>query len=540
MSKKAAQQNDETGLNHDVASAFERAQHHHPHKRHIQEKPVIRRAKEPGLENEKHYENSIENESYSEKDGEIDVEVSERHKRDEEAGQESFSGDEGRVKVKGVHSHNQRSDPHGERSLEERKEIDLENGEHEFSAEDSDIEERHVHGKELRDFNSHHPTDDEDTRTEWKHFQMQLQSNRKNDDEFGYITNAEEEDDSEENYDESLSGERDYDHAHIKTVHVRPRAKQKKHPRDSHVIGKIVGEEDEEVADGLSGEGQGLNSIYDRRDLQMIEQYDESEDNEGSLIVQDDEDVMNLSGAEGLLARDENKILEEDEGDKVLQTVKAKKEKEEPGKKGIQKENKAEPDQQIKNTKKGKKFGNKTKIPKKTIISEKQKTPSSNKNKGPSVNNEIPHQFQKLKVHADIDLAHRKKMIIPKGKTSKNTKDAAIDVFKAQTGTESDLNNLEDFYIDEKDEPKEKTFLVEMKSDKDHDDNTNPEHQKINKRAQTEDDKAEGGQEFRRGNSRHLLQVMNMSEHFNALPGQWDIWSVFFRINIAITVIPLK
>lgn len=200
-----------------------------------------------------------------------------------------------------------------------RKEIDPENSEHELSADDSDIGERYVHGKELRDFNSHHSTDDEDTRIEWKHFQTQLHSNGKNDDEFGYITNAEEDDDSEENYDESLSGERDYDHAHIKTLHVSPKAKQKKRSRDGHVIGKIVGEEDEAVEDGLSGEGQGLNSIYDRRDLQLIEQ---SEDHEGSLIDEDEEDMVNLSGAEGYLARDEDKILEEDDGDTVLQSEK--------------------------------------------------------------------------------------------------------------------------------------------------------------------------------------------------------------------------
>ena len=473
-----------------------------------------------------------------------------RHKRDHGAQQESFSGDVGRVEVKGVHSHIQRSDSRGEKSLEERKEIDPENGEHEFSAEDSDIEERYVHDKELRDVSSHHPTDDEDTRTEWKHFQMQIHSNGKNDDEFGYITNAEEDDNSEENDNESLSGERDYDHAHIKTLHVHPRAKHKKHARDSHVISKIVGEEDEEVEDGLSGEGQGLNSIYDRRDLQLIEQYSDGQDHEGSLIVQDDEDAVNLSGAEGLLARDESKILEENDGDKVIQAEKAEKGKEKPTEKGIPKENKEEPNRQIKNTVKGKKLGNKTKIPKKTIISEKQKKPTSNKKKGPSVNNETPHQSQKLKVHAEVDLTHKKTKSIPKGTTSKKTNDS-IDVLKAkktpkirdvesQTGAESDLNNVEDFYIDERDEPKERKFLVEMKdakNDKDHGENTNPGHQNINKRAQT-DDKAEGGQEFRRGNSRNLLQVMNMSDPFNALPGQWHIWYnlvVFvFRINFAI------
>ena len=218
----------------------------------------------------------------------------------------------------------------------------------------------------------------------------------------------------------------------------------------------------------------------------------------------------------------------------MLQAEKAKNKKEKPGKEGIPEQNKEEPDRQIKHTRKEKKLGNKTKIPKKTTIGEKQKKPSSNKKTAPSVNNQMPHQSQKLKVHAEIDLAQKKKALFPKGKTSKKTKDA-IHVFKAkktpkirdvesQTGAESDLNKVEDFYIDESDKPKERMFLAEIqdvKNDKDHGENTNPGHRKINKRALSEDDKAEGDQEFRRGNSRHLLQVMNMSHRFNALPGQW-------------------
>ena len=521
-SKKVAQQNDETELNHDVAAAFEHAEYQDPHKRQIQEKPVIRHAKEPGLENEIH------------------VEVSGRHKRDQGAEREFFSGDESRVEVKD----------------EERKEIDPENVEQEFSGEDSDIEEIHFHGKEARDFNSGHPTDDEDMRTEWEHFQMQLLSKGKNNDEFGYITNAEEDDDSEENDDESLSGERDYDHVHIKALHVQHRSKQKKRARDSHVMGKIVGEgdededEDEEVVVEISGEGQGLSRAKQKkraRDSHVMDKIvgegDEDEDEDEEVVVEISGkgqglssiyDRRNLSGAEGLSAIDENKILEENDGDTVLQAEKAKNKKEKPGKEGIPEQNKEEPDRQIKHTRKEKKLGNKTKIPKKTTIGEKQKKLSSNKKTGPSVNNQMPHQSQKLKVHAEIDLAQKKKALFPKGKTSKKTKDA-IHVFKAkktpkirdvesQTGAESDLNKVEDFYIDESDKPKERMFLAEIqdvKNDKDHGENTNPGHRKINKRALSEDDKAEGDQEFRRGNSRHLLQVMNMSHRFNALPGQW-------------------
>ena len=479
-SKKAAQQSDETELNRDLSAAFEHAQNHHAHERQIQEKPGIHHAKEPGLGNENHNENSIENESHSEKDGEIHTKVSDRLERDEGAEKERYSGDESRVEVKDIHFHIYRSDPRGEKRLAERKEFDPEDGELEVSG-DGGVEELHIHGKEVRDFKS----DDDDSRTEWEHFQMHLHSHDKNDDEFGYITNEEENDDSEENDDESLSGERDYNHAHIKTLHVHRKAKHVKQQRGSHMTGNIVGEEDEEVEDGHSGEGQGLNKIYDRRNLQTIEQDNEYDDHEGSLLIsEDEEDSVNSSGAEV--------------------------------KKGIPEDNKEDPERQIKTT----------------IIREKQKKPSSSKKKSPAVNNLIPHQSQKLKLHAEIDLTHKKNNVFPKRKTSKKTKQA-IYVFKtqkapkirnveSQTGAENDLNNDEDFYLDESVRPKERMFAVEMqdvKNDRSNGENTNQGHRKINKRAQTKDGKAEDGQKFRRGNSRHLLQIMNMSDYFNHLPG---------------------
>lgn len=533
-SKQAAQQNDETKLKHDVAAAFEHAQHHHLHESELQEKPVIHHAKEPGQENEKHDENSIEDESRFEKDGEIHVEVSDRLVRNEGVEKESYSGGGSHVNVRDIHYHIHRSDPPGEKTPEERKEIDPEDEEEEFSGEVSNLEELHVHGKEVRDFRSYHPIDDEDARTEWEHFQVHLHSHEKNDDEFGYVTNEEEEADSKENDDESLSGEPDYDHAHIKTLHVHHRAKHVKHPRDSHVVGRIeqeiAGEEDEEVEDEQSGEGD-LNSIYDRRNLQTIDEDNESEFHEGSLIFEDEEDVVNLSGAEGLSVRDEDKIPEDNDGDPVSQAEKARKKGKESGKKEITEDNKKEPDRQMKNTRKGRKPGNKRKIPNKNIIRKKQEKPSSGKKKGPSVNNPVPHQSQKLKIHAEIDLTHKKNHLLPKGKTSKKVlkarKNKKIRDVELETGAESELNNVEDFYIDENDEPKERMFAVEMRDvedDKEHGQNTNPGNRKINKRAQTEEGKAEGVQEFRRGNSRHLLQIMNMSDPFNALPGSCHIW----------------
>ena len=460
ISRREVQHNDKTKLNHDEAAAFEHAQNHQPHEPRIQEKTVIHHDDESGQENERHGGDGIENESHSEKDGEIDVELSDRHERDDGAEKESYSGVENRVED----DHILKSEPRGEKTLKERNKIDHEDedGEQEFSGEDSDLEELHVHDKKGRKFNSDHSVDDEDVRNEWKHFQMHR--HEKNDDEFGYITNEEEDDYSEDDDSESISGERDYDHALIKTMHVRGKAKHVKHPLDTHVLGKIAGEEDEEDEDEHSGEGDDFNTIYDRRKWKTKEQNSESEYHEQSFDL---EDVMNLSGAERRSKRDEDNIPEDD-GDTVWQTESARIKSTGPVKRKIPENNKEEPDRQRKNTR------NQRNIVKKNII----------------------------------------------------TKKRMIKEVESKKPTKSDVNNVEDFYLDENDEPKARIFSVEMqdvKKDSDYGENINSGHQKINKRAQAEDGKAEGGNEYRRGNSRHLLQIMNTTGPSKTLPGQWQI-----------------
>ena len=461
ISRREVQHNDKTKpYHHDEAAAFEHAQNHQPREPRIQEKTVIHHDDESGQENERHGGDGIENESHSEKDGEIDVELSDRHERDDGAEKESYSGDENRVED----DHILKSELRGEKTLKERNEIDHEDedGEQEFSGEDNDLEEVHVQDKKGRKFNSDHSVDDEDVRNEWKHFQMH--THQKNDDEFGYITNEEEDDYSEDNDNESISGERDYDHVLMKTMHVH----RKEHPPDTHVMGKIAGEEDEEDEDEHSGEGDDFNIIYDRRKWKPTEQNNESEYHEQSFF-EDVEDVMSLSGAQQRSKRDEDNIPEDD-GDTVWQTESARIKSAGPTKRKIPENNKEEPDRQRKNTR------NKRNILKKDII----------------------------------------------------TKKRMIKEVESEKRTKSDVNNVEDFYLDENDKPKARMFSVEMqdvKKDSDYGENINSGHQKINKRAQTENSKAEGGNEYRRGNSRHLLQIMNTTGPAKTLPGQWQIWN---------------
>ncbi|KAL9959549.1 hypothetical protein ACROYT_G032880 [Oculina patagonica] len=539
MSRQTAQQIEGTKLKNVVAAAFEHAQHHHLHERQLQEKPVIHHAEDPGQENKKHDESSIEDEGNPEKDGEIHVEVSDRHVRDDEEEKDGYSGDGSHIDVRDLHYHIHKSDHQGEKKLKERKETDPEDedGYVEFSGEDSDIEELHVHGKETRDFNSRSPIDDEDAKTPWEHFKMHLHSHGEKNGEFGYITDEEE--DPEENDDESLSGERDYDHEHIKTLHVHHRAKHVKYPRDSDVVvgrteQEIAGEdedEDEEYEDEQSGE-EGLNSIYERRDLHKSEGENEWEENEGSLISEDEEDETDLSGREDLSVRDQENNEEDNGRDSDSKTEKASKDDKGKGKEKISGKKKEGPGSQKKIARKKNKLGNKNKFPKKNVIREKIQKFSSGKKKSSSVGNQESHQSQKLKVHAEVDLSHQKKTdVSTKDTTAKKKKarplshkapnDQKIRDVEPQTGSENGLKNVEDFYIDESDEPKQRMFAVEMRDaveGKDHGENINPGNRKIDKRSQSEDGKAEKIQEFRRGNSRHLLQFINTSDPLEPLP----------------------
>lgn len=525
LKRQATQHSDETKLKNDVAAAFEHAQHHHLHEGQLQEKPVIHHAEEPGQENKEHDESSIEDESNPEKDGEIHVEESDRHVREDDEEDEGYSGDESHIDATDIHYHIHKSDIPGENTLKQRKKIepDDEEGDIENSGEGSDREELHVHHQETRDFNTdHHPVDDEDAKSDWEHFQMHLHAHGKEDGEFGYITDEDESDPEYNDDDESLSGEQDYDHEHIKTLHVHRSAKHVKYPRDSHVVGRIeqeiAGEEDGEDVE-QSGEEE-LESVYDRRDLEKFDADSESGEREVSLLSEDETD---LSGEEELSERDLEKIPEDNDKDEDSETENTSKESEGGGEEKIQEDNNLEPDSKAKNTKKIIiKFGNKRKIPKNKIIEKKKilqnRKSSSGKKKRPSVDNQVSHQTNKLKVHAEIDLTHQKSHISPKGKTNNKVKSRPSDALKAlknQMIRDVESRNGQDFYIDENEEPEQRMLEVEMRNiedGKDHSGTTDTGNRKIKKRAKTEDGAAESIQDFRRG--RHLLQFSNRSDPF--------------------------
>lgn len=524
VSRQTTQHSD-TKLKSDVASAFEHAQHHHLHERQLPEKRVNHHAEESGQEIKKRDESNIEDEDSPEREGEIYVEVSERHIEDDEEEKDGYnSGDGSHIDVRDIHYHIHRSKNQGDRTLKERKEVDPEDedGYVEFSGEDSNIEELHVHDKGTRHLDNLYPIDDEDAITPWEHFKMHLHSHRKEDGEFGYITD-EEEVDSEGNDDETLSGKQDYDHENIKTLRVHRRAK----PRDSHVVGRteqeITGEEDEEYDDEQSGE-EDFNVIYDPRDLQKFED-NELDESEGSVLSEDQEGEMDLSGEEDLSLRDEERITVDNNREKVSKDGKKE------GKETILENRKEGPHSQTKNTKRKNRLGNKKNSWEKNIFKEKLRKFSPSKKKGSSVDSQVTHRSQHLKVHAEIDLTHKKTDISPKETTGKKKKARSFlhtarkdqNVVKdSETGQENGLNNVEDFYIDESGGPKRRMFAVEMRDAIDGNDlgeNINPGSRKINKRSLNVDEGAESIQKFRRGNSRHLLQFINMSEPSESLPG---------------------
>ena len=556
MVRRAVPHSDEEKLKNNAATAFEHAQKHHLHERQLQEKPIIHHAEEPGQENEEHDGSGIEDESGPERDREINVEVEEEEDGEQEA---DHSGDDSPVDVRDIHYHIQKSDLPVETKLKVRKHIDAEEdyGEIEFSGEDGGREELDIHHKETRDFNNHQPTDDEDAaKAKWEHFQMQLHSHGKEGLEFGYITD-EEEADNADNDDKLPSGERDYDHEHIKTLHVHRGVKNVKNARDGHVEGRNKKEITGEMDEGKQSEDE----FSDERDLQTVSELEEGE---ASQLSEDEED---LSGGEYLpdveaitQDNDGNEHSEEENGtkdsggggeentpDDKIEDLDSKTENETGDGEKIPEDSSEDSDSKAKGEKNANRRDkpNKKRKNRKNHINRTQKIlqnhkPSSGKKGSVSIGKQGTQNSQKLKVHAEIDLTQEKSQVSPSGKITKKTKSRPSYAYKgrkhqktrdseSRTETDGDVNSGEDFYIDENDEPKERSIPVEMRDIDERIEDREPtyaENRKIKKRAQTYDKEAENVQEFRRGNSRHLLQFSNERDPSNIFPGLWLFVSI--------------
>lgn len=155
------------------------------------------------------------------------------------------------VEIRDLHYHVHKSDSTGETP-------DDEDSKHQSPKKNSHSERLHFHHKTPRGSSHHQLADDHEGSNGWEHFEMHLHSHgkRETNDEFGYVTDEEEAELPEENEDGALSGERDYDHEHLKTLHVHRDESHVKKPRDSHVDEE--GNEEEvagKLDDRFSGEG---------------------------------------------------------------------------------------------------------------------------------------------------------------------------------------------------------------------------------------------------------------------------------------------
>lgn len=259
------------------------------------------------------------------------------------------SGDVRRVEIRDIHYHTHKGDPTGETP-------DDEDSEEQFSGENSRKEKRHFHQTKPRD-------DDHDGKNAWEHFDMHLHSHggKEGEGDFGYVTDEEEAELPEDSEDGALSGERGYDHKHLKTLHVHRGMPHAKKPRDHQVDeerrgdardddddlnsggapehhrsprvqksrdfhveevenkNEIAGEEDKE--DEFSGEEEP-DSAYERRDVHLSQTQDfgdkQSEKQEASLPSEKQE-KENESGKDESSGGEQAKIPEENnEGEEFL------------------------------------------------------------------------------------------------------------------------------------------------------------------------------------------------------------------------------
>ena len=150
---------------------------------------------------------------------------------------------------------------------------------------------------------------------------MHLHSHGENDKdgEFGYLTDEKaellEDNDDEDNDDEALSGEREYDHEHLKTIHVHRSVQHVKRSRDSHMGGETIqldNDEDNEYS-GDTYVHRHVKQARRTRDSNMhggrIEQETAGEEDEGGgYSGEEDDNVYNKRDVD--LSQELGKVFE--------------------------------------------------------------------------------------------------------------------------------------------------------------------------------------------------------------------------------------
>ena len=196
-----------------------------------------------------------------------------------------------RVEIRDIHYHIHKTQHTREAS-------DDEDSKHRPSGEKSVKEKLHIHHKTPRSSNNDQ-WNDEHEKSAWEHFEMHLHSHGKNgkDGEFGYLTDEKAEL-LEDNDDEALSGEREYDHEHLKTIHVHRGVQHVKRSRDSHV-GEETIQLEKDDDDEYSGDTPLLhhgNQVRKTRGSQMhgerIEHETAEEEDEGGGYSGEEDDKV--------------------------------------------------------------------------------------------------------------------------------------------------------------------------------------------------------------------------------------------------------
>lgn len=477
IQRQKARPNREDKLKNNAVASLEYAQQHHLQEPHVKGKSVVHDAEEPGQEVKEHDASGKGIDSGTKRDKENLAEVSESNLEDDEEEGEGRSGDESQIDVREVHS-----------------------------LEDSRLK-----------------------------IGKRIDQHKNEGDELGYITD-EHGIYHEGNDEESRSGERGRHHMHIKKLDVLKGAERSRKPHDERVEGQIK----KKLADEQNESEQSGKEVYVENDLSTDVELEEGE---ASLLSQDEDDP---SGARDLPGGNDGEEIpqkknngnekeqnqEENFGDYKSEDFNSEKNKvgmkgAKDKMKGVLEERKKDPDSKGKEQKA---HGNNNKR-KQTNINkaEKKETqqlgkPSPGKKGKVLDEKRISQNYQKLKVQAEIHLSHEKKNPSPHGKTNKKAKSRPSNAYRDRKNqkTRNDESKSQpagrllgagDFYIAESNEPEKKAIPVEIDEGINDGQYTGGKNQKLKKRAEDE-----YGQNFRRGNSRHLLQFTNESDFSKLLP----------------------
>lgn len=165
---------------------------------------------------------------------------------------------------------------------------------HQFSGENKENEKHSFHHMTPRDY-KHNQLSKTRANSDREYSEKHLHSLRKkgSDEEFGYLT----EDDNavlpEENDDRPLSGNREYDHVHLKTKQKHREMSHVRSPRDSHVADETI-----ELENARNADDENLGEMHVHRNVRQLNKTRDFHVDRRQIEGEDDDDEGESSAEE--------------------------------------------------------------------------------------------------------------------------------------------------------------------------------------------------------------------------------------------------